>query len=37
MPPDPATVVAGGVGPWLPTVPAALRDDNYDLIDLIDR
>jgi hypothetical protein len=37
MPPDLATTVAGGLGKCLPAVPADLRDDNYDLIDLLDR
>ena len=37
MAPAPATTAAGGLGQWLPAVPADLRDDNYDLIHLIDR
>jgi hypothetical protein len=30
-------IAAGTFGKWLPTVPAKLRDDSHDLIDLIDR
>jgi hypothetical protein len=37
MTPDPATLVPGGLGQWLPAVPADLRDDHYDLIHLINR
>jgi hypothetical protein len=37
MPPDPATTVAGGLRKCVPTVPAHLRDDQYDLICLLDR
>jgi hypothetical protein len=29
-------MVASGLGEWLPTVPADLRDDNDNLIHLID-
>jgi hypothetical protein len=36
MPPGPTTRAAGGLGKGLPTVPADLRDNNYDVIHLID-
>jgi hypothetical protein len=30
-------MVAGGLGKWLPTVPAALRHHGRDLVHLLDR